>query len=467
MSLVQFLRILLARRWMILAIMLSCVTVALAVGSQLPRRYPASARIMLDVIKPDPVTGQMIAGTILRTYTRTQLELIQDYRVVGEVDDKLGFTSNPQIIAQWQAETGGAGDMRRWAAERIISGTEAQMLGSSNILEITYTSPNPTISKNVAAMLREAYIDATLRFRTDAASRNAEWYREQAEKERRALVAAEAKKSEFEKANNIVVTPGGVDPENAKLDALQQALLAARSSVSQAQFSSQMAVNNSGTVDSLTSQLAQVNDQIKQAGDLYGTAHPSYKALVTRRATLQSEIARATAKARAVGGGVGSYTQASYAQLEADYEAQKQRVMAMQTQLSKLAELQREVAMLQARYDKAAARAADLRLEADVSESGLVVLGDVVGSNTPTFPNMPLIGMLSLIFGLLLGIVVALLSELMARRVRGVEDLAFASKVPVLAVIADGRRRRSGGLIRRIFGRFGPQHSNANWQPAQ
>ncbi|HPU16036.1 MAG TPA: exopolysaccharide biosynthesis protein EpsF, partial [Polymorphobacter sp.] len=302
MSIVQFFRILLARRWMILAIMLSCVTVALAVGSQLPRRYPASARIMLDVIKPDPVTGQMIAGTILRTYTRTQLELIQDYRVVGEVVDKLGFTSNPQIIAQWQAETGGVGDMRRWAAERIISGTEAQMLGSSNILEITYTSPNPTISKNVAAMLREAYIDATLRFRTDAASRSAEWFREQAEKERRALVAAEAKKSEFEKANNIVVTPGGVDPENAKLDALQQALLAARSSVSQAQFSSQMAVNNSGTVDSLTSALAQVNDQITQAADLYGTAHPSYKALITRRATLQSEISRATAKARAVGG---------------------------------------------------------------------------------------------------------------------------------------------------------------------
>jgi hypothetical protein len=70
-------------------------------------------------------------------------------------------------------------------------------------------------------------------------------------------------------------------------------------------------------------------------------------------------------------------------------------------------------------------------------------------------------------FGLLLGVVVALLSELMARRVRGVEDLAFAGKVPVLAVIADGRRRRAGGLIRRIFGRFGPQHSNANWQPAQ
>lgn len=467
MSIVQFLRILLARRWMILAIMLSCVTVALAVASQLPRRYPASARIMLDVIKPDPVTGQMIAGTILRTYTRTQLELIQDYRVVGEVVDKLGFTSNPAIIAQWQAETGGVGDMRRWSAERIIAGTEAQMLGNSNILEITYTSPNPTISKNVAAMLREAYIDATLRFRTDAASRNAEWYREQAEKERRALTAAEAKKSAFEKANNIVVAPGGVDPENAKLQSLEAALLAARNSASQAQLSSQMAVTNSGAVDQINAQLAQVNDQIRQAADQYGTAHPTYKALIGRRATLQGELSRATAKAQALGGGLGTYSQANYQQLQAEYDAQKQRVIAMQAQLSKLAELQREVTMLQARYDKAVQRAADLRLEADVSESGLVVLGDVVGSNTPTFPNMPLIGMLSLVFGLLLGVVVALLSELIARRVRGVEDLAFAGKVPVLAVIADGRRRRAGGWIRRLFGRFGPQHTTANWQPAQ
>ncbi|MGL4542774.1 MAG: hypothetical protein ACRCUI_09715, partial [Polymorphobacter sp.] len=437
------------------------------VASQLPRRYPASARVLLDMSRPDPVTGEMMAGGVMARYTRTQLELITDYRVVGEVVDKLGFTSNPAIIAQWQAETGGTGDMRRWAADRIVAGTSAGMLGVSNILEIQYTSPNPTISKNVVAILREAYIDATLRFRTESAARAAEWFREQAEKERRALVASEERKAEFEKANNIVVALGGMDPENAKLQALQSALLGARNSAEQTQFSNQMAVPSSGSVESLTSSLAAIDEQISQAAQQYGTAHPNYKALVSRRGLIQKELGRATSKAQSMSGSVGSYTAQSYAQLQADYEAQKLRVIAMRTQLSKLAELQRDVAMNQARYDRAVARAADLRLEAGVSETGLVILGDVVGSNTPTFPNVPLIGALSVIFGLGLGIVLALLSELIARRVRGIEDLAFAGKVPVLAVIADGRRRRAGGWIRRLFGRFGPQQPNANWQPAQ
>ncbi|MGL4540950.1 MAG: Wzz/FepE/Etk N-terminal domain-containing protein, partial [Polymorphobacter sp.] len=89
MSLIQFLRILMARRWMILATLVSCVVVAMIVASQLPRRFPASARVLLDMSRPDPVTGEMMAGGVMARYTRTQLELITDYRVVGEVVDKL------------------------------------------------------------------------------------------------------------------------------------------------------------------------------------------------------------------------------------------------------------------------------------------------------------------------------------------------------------------------------------------
>ena len=59
MSLAQFLRILIARRWIILVTLFTCVAVALAVARILPERYPAKARVMLDIVKPDPVTGQI------------------------------------------------------------------------------------------------------------------------------------------------------------------------------------------------------------------------------------------------------------------------------------------------------------------------------------------------------------------------------------------------------------------------
>jgi polysaccharide biosynthesis transport protein len=91
-----------------------------------------------------------------------------------------------------------------------------------------------------------------------------------------------------------------------------------------------------------------------------------------------------------------------------------------------------------------------------VSESGLVVMGDAIGSPTPSFPNWPQIIGLSVALGLALGVVLALLTELLARRIRGAEDLGFASKAPVMAVIADVApspwRARLKSLLKRRNG---------------
>jgi hypothetical protein len=65
----------------------------------------------------------------------------------------------------------------------------------------------------------------------------------------------------------------------------------------------------------------------------------------------------------------------------------------------------------------------------------------------------------------MLGLVVALLTELLARRVRGPEDLAFASKSEVLAVIAESQPSPFIERIRRRF--FGARKVSADWQPAQ
>jgi capsular polysaccharide biosynthesis protein len=83
-------------------------------------------------------------------------------------------------------------------------------------------------------------------------------------------------------------------------------------------------------------------------------------------------------------------------------------------------------------------------------------MGDAIGTTTPSFPNWPQIIGLSFAFGLVLGIVLAVLTELMARRVRGAEDLGFASKAPVLAIIADAPpsvwRERLKSLFKRKGG---------------
>jgi uncharacterized protein involved in exopolysaccharide biosynthesis len=465
MSIAQVLRILFARRWIIFITLVTSLVVALATAKSLPQRYQASARVVLDVLKPDPVTGQLLSSGAMRSYIKTQTELIQDYRVAGDVVDRAGWLQNPAVVASWQAETGGVGDMRRWAAQRIIESTSANMIEGSNILQINYESPNPNTSKSIVNMLREAYIDASLRFKTDSAGRTADWYREQSNRALKALNAAEAAKSKFEQDNGIVMGPQNVDAENVKLAGLQQALMSARASVGTQEYEAVKTSLNSPVVDQLKVQLATLNDQIEQAGERLGSEHPSYKALVGRRETLNREIARESAAARASGAAQSGSSRRSIAQLEAEYEAQKALVLGMKDKLNQLSQMQREIDLRRTQYEAAAQKTADLRLQANLSESGLVVLGDAVSNNRAVFPNWPLIIGAAAGFGLMLGLVIALLTELLARRVRGPEDLAFASKSEVLAVIAESQPSPFIDRIRRRF--FGGRKVSPDWQPAQ
>ncbi|GGE03562.1 hypothetical protein GCM10011529_07560 [Polymorphobacter glacialis] len=465
MSIVQFLRILIARRWIIAASLITCVVVALTVASLLPERYPASARVLLDIVKPDPVTGQLISGGATRGYIKTQMELIQDYRVAGEVVDKLGWAENPAIVAAWQAETGGAGDLRRWGAQRIINSTEVSIIDGSNIMEIKFEAPNPDTAKAVVGLLRSSYIDASLRFRTDSAGRTADWYLDQAERAQKALAAAERAKSKFVQENGIVITPGGTEAESTKLAGLQGALLSAQGAEGSQQFQATMRATTSAVVDQLKLQVATLNDQMEQAAEKLGTEHPTYKAMISRRRLLNEQLSKEEGAARAAGAAQSGSSRQSIAQLQSAYNAQKNVVLGMKDQLDQLAQLQREVDLRQSQYEKSAARTADLRLESNVSESGLVILGDAIGSTAPSFPNWPQITGLSVAFGLALGLVLAIVTELLARRVRGTEDLHFAAKAPVLAVITDAGPSPLRERIRKLLSRGGS--AGGDLQPAE
>jgi uncharacterized protein involved in exopolysaccharide biosynthesis len=464
MSIIQFLRILIARRWIILATLLTCTIVAVGVARTLPARYPARARVLMDSFKPDPVTGTMIQTNALRTFTRTQIELIKDYRVAGDVADKLGLTSNPDLVAAFQSETGGAGNLRRWIAERITENTNVGLVENSNILEITYEASNPEIARRTVNALREAYVENSLRFRTDSAGRTADWYLEQAEKAKRTLETAEAAKTKFEEENGIVITAGG-EAETVKLAGLQSALVAARSGEGAQQFAATTRATNSAVVDQLKVQLATLNDQIEQAAERLGTQHPTYKTAIARKAQLEAQIRREEGEARTAGAQQLGSSKQSIAMLERAYEEQRAKVFAMKDKLDRLVAMQREIELRRAQYEQAARRTAELRLESNINDSGLVILGDAITTDAPSFPNWPQIIALSVGMGLGLGLVVALLVELVNRRVRGAEDLVTAAKVPVLAVIGVRQRPAWREKLRQMLSRRGT--GAPAFQPAQ
>jgi succinoglycan biosynthesis transport protein ExoP len=410
---------------LVIAATLSCVVGAFIVTQIVPPRYQGQSRVMLELVKPDPVTGQVTSPQFAKAYTRTQVELIKDYRVAGKVVEDLGWLNDPNLITQYQSRPAGDDrDLKRWAAQRIIDGTNVNLIEGSNIMELTYTANSPEVARSIADALREAYIDSTLTYRRETAARTANWYADQAEKAKAALASAEAAKAAFERENGIILQEDKTDIDSARLAALASAGAPVLSAVMPA-----------GPTPS-GAQLAQLDAALSQASRTLGPNHPDLIAMKQQRSVLAAQASREQSAANAAAGAAASAARVGAGLLE----AQKSKVIGQRDELEQLKALQAEVDVRRDQFVKASTRAADLRLEANIGETGITPLGNAVTPQAPIFPNMPLIMVGSLGFGAAFGVFIALLTELFGRRVRSMEDLTHAVHAPLLAVIPGSSR---------------------------
>ena len=392
-------------------------------------KYEAQSRVMLDVVKPDPVTGQVLPTPFLRAYTKTQIELVKDNQVAARVVNDLQWASNAEIQRWYRSRKNGADlDFERWASQQIVDGTSASLIEGSNILEITYQSRSPAQARNVAEALRKAYVDMSLQSRQEAAKRNAEWYEAQAEKARTLLLRSEEAKANFERQTGIVLQDDKVDIDSARLAALAQ------------QGGSPIIAPTVAATSQAAIQLAQLDAELAQMSKTLGPNHPQLLEMRRRRETLSAQAAQE----RSASGSAASAALSAARATSEMLEAQKAKVMGQREQVERLRLMQDDITLRREQYNQAAMRAAQLRQEAEIAVTGVTPLGAAVTPQSPVFPNKPLIIGASIPLGAGLGLLIALLLEFVGQRIRGPDDLANVLSAPVLGVIQPRRPARKG-----------------------
>ena len=139
-----------------------------------------------------------------------------------------------------------------------------------------------------------------------------------------------------------------------------------------------------------------------------------------------------------------------FAQREAALRAaladQKTKVLQLNRQRDEMNVLNKDVETAQRAFDNAAQRSSQTRIEGGSDQSDVSVLNPAVAPIEPAGPRVILNTVLSLLLGTMLGIGIAMLSEMFDRRVRSEADLADVVHIPVLATIDwnPPRRRRFG-----------------------
>ncbi|MBP6030353.1 MAG: hypothetical protein KA533_02880 [Sphingobium sp.] len=441
MSFLQFFRILWARRALILLSVIGCVAAASLVVALARPRYQASTRIELDLLKPDPVTGLSVGGRQTGDYVKTQVELIQDYKVASRAVDVLGWENSPKMAAAYaRRQPGDKRDFHRWLAQPVMDNTNVMWVSGTSILNIMYTSSTPDTAAKLADTVRDAYIDQVLATKREYARKNANWYRKQAEDTYRKLKIAVDRLTTFEKANGIILQDDASDPEMAKLKMLAQAAPAAQAAAG-------------AFIAPSTIQVASLESQIASQAKVLGPNHPDLQTLRSQLAAAQAAVSRETAMARS---GIAPGGPSASSMLS----AQTQKVLAQRGKVSEAQRMAADVQILRSQYDKALGKAADYEQQAQTTESGVRVMASAVAPRAPDYPNSPLIigGALAISFAL--GTLTALIIELLNRRVRSAEDLAN-SGLPVVGTMGRSLDDDQEGLLWKILGIRMPQFGRA------
>ena len=406
MSILSFLRIFWARRAIVLIAAVASLIGAYIVLLIVQPRYEATSRVLVNMSRPDPVTGETMSARSAGPYLDSQIELIRDYKVAGRVVDALGWLSDPGRIAAYQGRSpSDTRDFRRWLAQQVTDNATPRFAGT--VLEITYRAPTATMARIGAEAMRQAYLEESLENRREQAGRDAAWYNQQANSARQLAETAEMAKAAYERETGIIM-----QGRESDLDSERLAALAGQAAVGS--MASMAAPGASGAA----LQLAQIDAQLADAAQRLGPNHPEMLELRNRRNMVAQVVAQERSASAAAASGAN--TSAIIARALQD---QKSRVIGQRDKVERLRQLQAEADLRRDQYRTAASRAAQYTLESAISDVGLTPLGQVVTPGSPAFPKKTLIMGGAGALGLAMGLALALLLELLNRRVRGVEDL--------------------------------------------
>lgn len=470
MTFQQFLLILRARWLTVVLTFALIVGGTLGVSLLLPKKYTASAALLVDVKAPDPLYGALMQGMIAPGYMATQIDIIQSERVARRVVRMLKIDENASARRQWQEETEGKGSIEAYFAELLGKQLEVKPSRESNVINISYKSAEPQFAAVIANAFAQAYVDTNVELRADPAKQYAGWFDARTKGLREQLESAQGRLSQFQRDNGITNVDERLDVENARLQELSSQLVAMQalrteSSSRQAQTRNTETlpeVLQSGLVQSLKADVARQDAKLKDLSSQYGPNHPQVLRAVAEgqalRAKLEAEVTR-------VAGGVGTNNRVNVqreAEIRASLEAQKKKVLSIKQQRDEIAVIQREVENAQKAYDLTAQRLVQTNLESQTQQTNIVVLNPAVEPTEPSSPKLLLNTLLSIFVGTMLGVGLALLLELFNRRVRSPEDIVEALGLPVIgyldaADVRKGKRRRHRNRL--VFPRFNPERA--------
>ncbi|MFO7752053.1 MAG: polysaccharide biosynthesis tyrosine autokinase [Desulfobacteraceae bacterium] len=169
----------------------------------------------------------------------------------------------------------------------IRGGISVTPIEGTRVVSISYTSPNPVLSRKIANSVAKAYIDELLDKRMEASGHSIEWMKKKAEVQREKLEKAEQRLHQYKKDHNIVtiedrlaILPERLSELSAKLTRAETKRKELESVYHQVkdrpdeELESLSVISDSVSVDSINQKILTAEEKVSELSKKYGRKHP-------------------------------------------------------------------------------------------------------------------------------------------------------------------------------------------------
>ncbi|WP_084414468.1 chain length determinant protein EpsF [Chitinibacter tainanensis] len=457
LSVRTLLRVFVGRIKLFTLIVLSVLVAGFAIALIQSKQYTATAQVSIDVKANDPITGMPVSGLLAPSYLFTQADIIYSQNTALKVVDKIGITTLPEAIAQYEEAKVGSATIRDWYAELFLKSLEVVPSRQSNVISLSYTATDPVFAAQVANQFMKAYIDMNIEMRTQAAQSTSEFFQQQLKVLKKRVEDAQAELSKYQQETGIVASDERLDVETQRLNELSSSLVQAQSHTYDAKSRAQAGTNapdvlNNPLIQQLKAQLSQKSAKLHEVEEKLGPNHPQYQQAQADYLETKNQLNQLQAQYSQGLGATANNSAATQASLKAALQEQRERIFALKKDRAQLSVLQQNLDNAQKTYDAALSRQAQSTLEGAMSgQTNIFPLKYASPPKSHSAPVLRNYAAVALLLGLVLASLIVLVVEYFNRRVRSADDLSDFLGVPLLVTMPSLDQRKS--VLTKLKGR--------------
>jgi len=459
MSFSQIMAVLRARWLVVVSILGVAMLGVTALNILQPKRYTASAKVMIDVKSPDPIAGIVMPGMLSPTFLATQEDIIKSGRVVERVISELRMEQSPDMLEAWQRLPEPKPPFRAWMADRLTSSLSATPSRDANVIDITYNAESPEGAAVFANAFTQAYLQVTSDLRVEPAKAFGSSFETLAVQLRKRMLEAQAKLSDYQKEAGLMATDERLDVETDRLAQISSQITQLTAMYEDAKAKTQSARKDgadvsmegmtNSVVSSLRTDLIANQTRLSQLEERFGDSHPQVKEAKNTIAELKRRLDDEYKRTSQFIDASGDVTAGRLAAAKASLEEQRQKLIQLREKRSAAAILTRDVENLQRAYDVVQSRVSQSGMEVQVASTSLAVLEKATPPAAHSSPRTFLNTLMAFLLGSVLATVAALLIELIDRRVRTNVDIPEQLGLPLIGVLLKTENAPKGLITRK------------------